>query len=223
MRGPISKGVSFNGLRTLRYSGRLTSRWIQYVGQASLILPLKRFTTGPNQYVTQLFNSVGPSCAPRAGNGASDYRREHNKKAEALWPRKTCGGLTNVLFKRYQPKAQLKFSLTLPDVHLVSLKPALEGLIVPSKFYSSIAAGRAVIFIGDADGEIARDVARGECGVTVSADDALALAKTIERLCDDAAACARMGANARAMFEAEYSQAIAMGKWRGVLAEVQEK
>ena len=132
-------------------------------------------------------------------------------------------GLANVLFKPYQPKAQLKFSLTLPDVHLVSLKPALEGLIVPSKFYSSIAAGRAVIFIGDADGEIAREVARGECGVTVSADDALALAKTIERLCDDAAACARMGANARAMFEAEYSQAIAMGKWRGVLAEVQEK
>ena len=31
---------------------------------------------------------------------------------------------------------------------MVELKPALEGLIVPSKFYSSIAAGRPVIFIG---------------------------------------------------------------------------
>ena len=92
---------------------------------------------------------------------------------------------------------------------------------MPSKFYSSIAAGRAVIFIGDADGEIARDVARGACGVTVSADDAVGLANAIERLRDDAPACARMGANARAMFEAEFTQAIAMGKWRGVLAEVQ--
>ena len=128
-----------------------------------------------------------------------------------------------MLFKRYQPKAQLKFSLTLPDVHLVSLKPALEGLIVPSKFYSSIAAGRPVIFIGDADGEIARDVARGECGITVSADDAVALAKVIERLCDDVVECQRMGANARAMFEAEYSQAMAIGKWRAVLREVQGK
>lgn len=35
-----------------------------------------------------------------------------------------------------------------------------------------------------------------------------------------AAACARMGANARAMFEAEYSQAMAMGRWRAVLAVV---
>ena len=132
-------------------------------------------------------------------------------------------GLVSVLFKPYQPKEQLKYSLTLPDVHLVSLKPALEGLIVPSKFYSSIAAGRAVIFIGDADGEIARDVARGACGVTVSADDAVALADAIERLCDDAPACVRMGANARAMFEAEFTQAIAMGKWRGVLRQVQGK
>ena len=67
-------------------------------------------------------------------------------------------------------------------------------MIVLSKFYSSIAVGRAVIFIGDADGEIARDVARGACGVTVSADDAVGLADAIERLCDDAPACARMGA-----------------------------
>ena len=41
---------------------------------------------------------------------------------------------------------------------------AFKGLIVPSKSYSSIAAGRAVIFVGDGgndrDGEIAREVAR---------------------------------------------------------------
>ena len=74
---------------------------------------------------------------------------------------------------------------------------AFKGLIVPSKFYSSIAAGRAVIFVGDGgndrDGEIAREVARGDCGVTVAPDDAVALANAIERLCDDAAARARMG------------------------------
>ena len=34
-------------------------------------------------------------------------------------------------------------------MHIVSLKPELEGLIVPSKFYGSMAAGRAVIYIGD--------------------------------------------------------------------------
>ena len=129
-------------------------------------------------------------------------------------------GLVNVLFKPYQPKDQLKFSLTLPDVHLVSLKPSLEGLIVPSKFYSSIAAGRAVLFIGDADGEIARVVARGGCGVTVGPDDARGLANAIELLRDEPGACSSMGVSARAMFDAEFSQEIAIGKWRAVLAEV---
>jgi colanic acid biosynthesis glycosyl transferase WcaI len=47
----------------------------------------------------------------------------------------------NVLFKPYQPKEQLKFSLTLPDVHLVSLKPALEGLIVPASFTAASPPG----------------------------------------------------------------------------------
>ena len=56
--------------------------------------------------------------------------------------------------------------------------------------------------------------------MTVVADDAVGLANTVERLCDDRAACARMGANARAMFEAEFTREIAMGKWRGVLEEV---
>ena len=144
---------------------------------------------------------------------------EGNQK-ESLQQESTRRGLANVLFKPYQPSAQLKYSLTLPDLHLVSLKPALEGLIVPSKFYSAIAAGRPVIFVGDADGEIAREVARGDCGVTVAPDDAVALANAIERLCDDAAACARMGMNARAMVEAEFTREIAMSRWRGVLAEV---
>ena len=89
--------------------------------------------------------------------------------------------------------------------------------------FSSIAAGRPVIFIGVSLAlAMARSRARwrGECGVTVPADDAVQLAKVIERLCDDAVECQRMGAKARAMFEAEYSQAMAIGKWRGVLGEI---
>ena len=118
-------------------------------------------------------------------------------QTECLQQESTRRGLANVLFKPTQPSAQLKYSVTLPDVHLVSLKPALEGLIVPSKFYSAIAATRPVIFVGDGgndgDGEIAREVSHGQCGVTVAPEDTVALANAIERLCDDAAVRARMG------------------------------
>lgn len=43
--------------------------------------------------------------------------------------------LKNIIFKPYQPKNMLSVSLTLPDLHFISLKPEMEGLIVPSKFY----------------------------------------------------------------------------------------
>ena len=55
-------------------------------------------------------------------------------------------GLSNFRLKSYQPKERLGETLGLADVHLVSLNPKLEGLIVPSKFYGIAAAGRPTIF-----------------------------------------------------------------------------
>ena len=40
-------------------------------------------------------------------------------------------------FLPYQDRAALSYSLSVPDVHWLSLKPELEGLIVPSKFLAS--------------------------------------------------------------------------------------
>ena len=69
----------------------------------------------------------------------------------------------------YQPKERLGETLGIGDVHLVSLDPAMEGLIVPSKFYGIAAAGRPTIFIGAEDGEIARLLEANGCGFTVPA------------------------------------------------------
>src|SRR5439155_4896450 len=71
-------------------------------------------------------------------------------------------------FVPYQDRKLLKFSLGVPDTHWISLKPELEGLIVPSKFYGIAAAGRAVISISARDGEIARLVEQHDCGLVVS-------------------------------------------------------
>ena len=43
-------------------------------------------------------------------------------------------GLSNFRLMPYQPKERLGETLAVADVHLVSLNPKLEGLIVPSKF-----------------------------------------------------------------------------------------
>ncbi|MFX6876802.1 hypothetical protein ABTH39_19765, partial [Acinetobacter baumannii] len=76
-------------------------------------------------------------------------------------------GLPQFHFQSYQPRELLADSLAAADVHLISLLPALEGLIVPSKLYGILAAGRPTIFIGDTEGEVAKVLREHDCGVTV--------------------------------------------------------
>ena len=129
-------------------------------------------------------------------------------------------GLTSVRFKPYQPSELLAQSLSAADVHLISLRPELEGLIVPSKFYGIAAAGRPAIFIGDTDGEIARLIRRHECGRTVALGDCTGLAQTIVDLVANPAACQQMGVRARQAFEVEFDKSIAIPRWEEVLHEV---
>ena len=130
-------------------------------------------------------------------------------------------GLANLQVRGYVPQAQLGDSLAACDLHLVTLLPALEGLIVPSKFYGAAAAGRAVIFIGDPDGEIARTIAAGGCGATVAAGDAAGLAAAIRDLRAAPEKLRAMGERARAAFDREWDKPVALGRWRKVIAEAE--
>jgi glycosyltransferase involved in cell wall biosynthesis len=123
-------------------------------------------------------------------------------------------------FLPYQDRDQLKFSLSVPDVHWISLKPALEGLIFPSKFYGIAAAGRPVIAVAATNGELARWVQAHQCGYAVVPGDSIVLAERIRELSTRPELCASMGARARAMLEANFSRRQAFARWRSVLAEL---
>jgi glycosyltransferase involved in cell wall biosynthesis len=126
-------------------------------------------------------------------------------------------GLANVLFQPYQPREILAQSLTVPDVHLVSMRPELEGLMLPSKIYGIAAAGRPAVFIGDPEGEIALLLKEEQCGYAVAQGDSATLVKQLQGFADDASLCERMGRNARAMFERRFDKPIAMKAWRELL------
>jgi glycosyltransferase involved in cell wall biosynthesis len=131
-------------------------------------------------------------------------------------------GLANVQVRGYVPEDRLGESLAACDVHLVTLLPAFEGLIVPSKFYGAMAAGRAVIFVGDRDGEIARLLAKHACGVTVAPGDGAGLAAAIRELRASPEKLRAMGERARAAFEREWDEPIALARWREVIAEAEQ-
>jgi colanic acid biosynthesis glycosyl transferase WcaI len=124
------------------------------------------------------------------GDGAQRQRLEQ-RAAER--------GLSNVRFFPYQQKARLHESFAAADAFLVSLKPGIEGYIVPSKLYGVLAAGRPYVAAVDPSCEVARLALEHDCGLPVTPGDADALAAAVLALHDDPARARRMGEHARAL------------------------
>jgi colanic acid biosynthesis glycosyl transferase WcaI len=128
--------------------------------------------------------------------------------------------LANVVFKPLQPLEQLSHSLGVADVHLVSLLPEMEPLVIPSKFFGILAAGRPTLFVGAPDGEIARLIQAGDCGASVPIGQPELLVEWILRLRQDAQLRRAMGWNARRLFDARFTRSAATGEWARLLRSV---
>jgi colanic acid biosynthesis glycosyl transferase WcaI len=128
--------------------------------------------------------------------------------------------LGNVVFAPYQPRERLAESLSVPDVHLCTLDPRFEGLVVPSKVYGIMAAGRPCIFVGAPEGEVARLVRRGQFGTVVGPGDGAFLAREVESMRHRPAVREEHGRNARRLFEAEFDLPVAISRWAALLEGV---
>jgi len=129
-------------------------------------------------------------------------------------------GLQNMCFLPLQRREDLGDSLAAGDVHVTCLLPSLEGLIVPSKLYGILAAGRPVIVIGDADGEQARVVRGARCGSVITCGNSAGLVEELRRMRAEPEWVAEAGRNARYLFERRYTLTSAIQKWRQLLEEV---
>lgn len=144
--------------------------------------------------------------------GGHEYSRLQSRVAEL--------GLGNFLFEPHQPRERLQETLGAVDAHWISLRPELEGLIVPSKFYGVLAAGRPVVAIMSQDGEVARAIIHNRCGYVVEPGQAEELAERIERLANDPALRLALGNRARCASEQIFSMDRALGQWSELLARL---
>jgi colanic acid biosynthesis glycosyl transferase WcaI len=123
--------------------------------------------------------------------------------------------LPNVQFRPYQPREFLAQSHSALDLHLVTLRPACEGLAFPSKLYSALAAGRPVLFIGDLESNVARVLASTGAGMSVDGRDPNELARAVGTLRAEAET---RGVRAREAFDAHFRKELALRAWGEHLA-----
>lgn len=104
---------------------------------------------------------------------------------------------TNVRFLPFRPAEQIPHVMLAGDLHVVTIRRGLEGVVVPSKLYSTLAMGRPVLVVASPSSDAARIVAESGCGVATDPDDPAALAAAIRELRSNPARLALMGHRAR--------------------------
>jgi glycosyltransferase involved in cell wall biosynthesis len=128
--------------------------------------------------------------------------------------------LTNVRLLDYVPRDQLHWSLALADVHLISMRPEMTGIVVPGKLYGAMAAGRPAIFVGPEHCEPADTIRNAGCGLTIKAGDVAGLIAAIELLASDPSIGRRMGERGRSALIAHHEQRLCCNYWFEMIREL---
>ena len=152
---------------SFRTEHHLENRWIvMYSGNLGLAHPFDAILDAAARLDASdpeiLFLIVG------AGPRLADVRRGAEARA-----------LNNVRFLPAQPPGNLARSLGAADLHLACMQENLCGLVVPSKVYGILGAGRPCVFLGPRACEAARIIEESQCGTVIDSRDGLGLAQSI--------------------------------------------
>jgi glycosyltransferase involved in cell wall biosynthesis len=128
--------------------------------------------------------------------------------------------IRNVLLKPYQPREHLSTLLSLGDVHLVLMVPGFDGVILPSKLYGVLSAGRPAVFVGPEGSEIARVINESRCGMVVQNGNSTGLVSVLNELHKNPAMGLALGHRGRQVLESKYSMQHACDAWRTLLHQL---
>ncbi len=193
---PLRKALGFEGRFVVMYSGN--------AGLAHTfdeILAVAQICAKRRPEVLFAFVGGGPRTA-----ALQAFVREHE--------------LPNVVFLRYFPRDQLRYSLTAADVHLVTLRSEFVGVAVPGKLYGILASGRPVLFVGPDESSSAATVRAARAGQTIANGDAAGLAAGLEELIGSAELRWDAGRSGRAYFLRVHERERCCEMWCATLASV---
>jgi colanic acid biosynthesis glycosyl transferase WcaI len=75
--------------------------------------------------------------------------------------------LSNLTYLDYFPRDQIKYSLSLADVHLLTLRRSFAGIAVPGKLYGILASGTPVLMVGPEASDSADTIQCHDVGTVV--------------------------------------------------------
>jgi colanic acid biosynthesis glycosyl transferase WcaI len=131
-------------------------------------------------------------------------------------------GARAIRFLPFRPAAEIPFVLAAGDIHIVTIKRGLEGVIVPSKLYPILAAGKPVLVVAAPETDAARIITQAGCGVVVDPDNPQGVAAAIRALSAQPEKIAEMGRSARAIAR-NYDKLSELNKFLTVIEGVNQE
>lgn len=119
----------------------------------------------------------------------------------------------NVRFAGFAPEAELERRLGAADVHLASLRDTFTGVVVPSKFFGSLAIGRPVIFAGSRRSSIARWIEEHGVGWVLDAGSIDRVADDLRRLAASPAELAALWQRCHRVYRERFSREAVLDRW----------
>jgi glycosyltransferase involved in cell wall biosynthesis len=118
--------------------------------------------------------------------------------------------------------ASWKSAMLAADVALVTMKPGAEKVVMPSKTYSAMAAGQAILAVCPRESDLADLVALHDCGWVIEPGDVEGLRARMHALPGAAAEVMQKRRNAWKAAHAKYSMAAAGRQWVELLGNLDE-
>ncbi len=120
---------------------------------------------------------------------------------------------TNIHFAPFAPPDRLSVRLSAPDVHVVSLRSEWSGMVVPSKFFGALAAGRPVLFEGSETSDIAKWIKEYGVGWVLKSDNLDSVAKELIRFSKDQKQKTAIFKHCHSVYQTHFSKKSIVGKW----------
>jgi hypothetical protein len=120
--------------------------------------------------------------------------------------------LHNIEFREPVPLYRLAELLVMGDIHVIFQKPGTEGLLVPSKIYGVLAAGRPSLFLGPLHSEVGQIICESRSGFVVEAGDVEGTTNALATLINSAALRQEMGHNAREYYKQHFGRQRSVSK-----------
>src|SRR5882724_3794869 len=107
-------------------------------------------------------------------------------------------GAGNIRFLDFFPAAKIPSVLAAADAHVITVKRGLEGVVVPSKMYGILAAGKPIVAVAPAETDVVTLGMRSGFAVSADPDKPADVVSAVRLLAGDAQKLKIMGKAARA-------------------------